>query len=164
MTYETNMKRTAELRGNVVNRFAQVESMIDIVIALYYLGGSLTKEFHDDVLTDEHFSFALRRSLLEKLLRREGCLDTKKMERLHRLNRVRNLMAHMGKIEVQMDGSHGFVDPRDPSKPLLDAEELATEFDEIYREIQPYMHDLMGRVHKKFRAKAASPAPEGTKP
>ena len=150
MPVRIDMKRIAELRGHVVHRFAGLESSIDNVIALYYLRGDVSQEFWDDVMSDEHFSFALRRSLFEKLLRREGWHDRKKIELFHEVSRLRNLMGHMGKMFIGADGVHGFVNPRDPSKPLLDPEVLAKDFNAAFAQVEPYVTSLILKVRHKF--------------
>jgi hypothetical protein len=90
-----NPSREASARGSIIERFATLEALIDTVICSYYFGDhEPPREFQEDVLFDEGFSFGLRRTIFEKIFRREDAYDRAIMQDIHRMNRVRNEAAH----------------------------------------------------------------------
>jgi hypothetical protein len=85
----------AATRGTIIERLARFEALIDILIRGYYFPNAKpTREFQDDILYDEGFSFGLRRSVLEKILRRERLYEEDRMHDIRKMNRLRNVAAH----------------------------------------------------------------------
>lgn len=90
-----NPSAAAGVRGMIIERFATTEALIDAVICSYYFPGTKPpREFLEDVLYDESFSFAFRRNIFEKILRHEGLFDDKRMQEIRRFAKLRNAVAH----------------------------------------------------------------------
>jgi len=83
------------------------------------------------VLYDQNFNFALRHSILEKII---PDVDTKQIENLNRLSTIRNYFAHIGQeifkgAELPSEGQVGIVyDPRNLDKSI--------DFTQLYEEFQ----------------------------
>jgi hypothetical protein len=58
--------KTKELRGDIIERSANLETTMGAVISMVYFG-RVQKNFIFDLLGDEYFSFALKRRILLKL-------------------------------------------------------------------------------------------------
>jgi hypothetical protein len=109
-------------RGMIVKRFTALEALIDAIVCSYYFGAHKPpREFLEDVLYDESFSFAMRRSVFEKILKREGAYSEPFMQDVRRMSKLRNEAAHVRR-------GHSF-----------DGEERAWEF-----------FDLANKVEKHF--------------
>ena len=61
------VSQLADWRHNVIDKMIQLETLMNVVISQRYLG-ALRRDFYLEVLYDEQFTFALRRSIVEKIL------------------------------------------------------------------------------------------------
>ena len=76
--------------SEVIERFINIEWIINAIISQHYLK-RVVKPFVLEVLYDEYFSFALKRRILEKIIKG---IDKQKIQELNRLNTIRNYFAH----------------------------------------------------------------------
>lgn len=134
-------------RGEIVERFANVEYLINAIISQYYFK-EVRLDFFHAVLYNEYFNFALRRSILERIIEQLGLIHEyrKEMQQgLINLNQKRNYFAHCAlKLYERPDsGAYlGVVDPKDKNKPI--------GFKEVYDEF----FSKVGGI-EKFLAKLA---------
>jgi len=111
------MATTKELRGDVIERAANLETLIGAVISQVYFG-KVKKSFNFDLLADEYCPFALKRRVLLKLvpeLREEKNFEV----HLNRLNTIRNYFAHVGAVLADAPTENANTrtpDPRDFDK------------------------------------------------
>jgi hypothetical protein len=102
-------------------------------------------DFMYDVLYDEYFSFGLRRRILEKILDTKGVMNQDAINRLNRLNTIRNYFAHCFN-KMSLDGKNEFIpDPRNKGKPI--------DFEELYKEFlddEKIVLRFLGDVYKIF--------------
>ena len=76
-----NWKEDESARGYIIKRFTTIESLIDAIVCSYYFPGHKPpREFLEDLLYDDSFSFEMRRRTFEKILRREGAFSEKFMQ------------------------------------------------------------------------------------
>jgi len=84
------------LRGDIIERTANLESLIAGVLSQHYFGRG-RQDFIFDFLFDEYCTFALKRRILLKV-----APDLKKVQgfeqSLNRLNTIRNYFAHVGAL------------------------------------------------------------------
>ena len=81
--------KLSKYRSEVIEKFINIEWIINIIISQYYLKRA-DKSFLFEVLYDEYFSFALKRRLLEKIIKNIANRDNRKIQDLNRLNTIRN--------------------------------------------------------------------------
>ena len=107
-----------------------------------------------EMLYDEHCTFAMKRSVLRKVLdplfqESETRKKTKiEFEKLYRLNSVRNIFAHCGPDVVLAKDGKGMCfipDPRNPSK-RLDLESALKDFKRLEPEVFQWLLDLLPKV------------------
>jgi len=101
--------------------------------------------FYIEVLYDEYFSFALRRRILEKILKGINNLDKQKVDDLNRLNTIRNYCAHCD-LEIfeasDKDKKCGrVVDPRHTEKGI-DFEKLHGEYVQKAGGVEEYLFQI----------------------
>ena len=118
-------------RGVVVERMAEIESLIDLIIEEHFVpgGSELSWSFSLDVLYDELFSLALKVSILKKICP-ELCVGKQSpIARLDNMRRIRNDFAHRA-VLVKHEGDKDFWVP-DPRKPdqRLDFDKALTKFE-----------------------------------
>ncbi|PIU57494.1 MAG: hypothetical protein COS88_00935 [Chloroflexi bacterium CG07_land_8_20_14_0_80_51_10] len=58
-------KTVSQMRADVIERFINLETRMNAIISQHYFG-KFYKPFFLEVLYDEHFTFGLRRGILEK--------------------------------------------------------------------------------------------------
>ena len=85
-----NRDKISKCRAEVIERFINIESIIDAIICQHYFKRVIMK-FYFEVLYDEYFSFGLKRRILEKIFKD---IDSQKLQDLNRLNTIRNYFAH----------------------------------------------------------------------
>jgi hypothetical protein len=122
------MSATKELRGDIIERAANIETMIGCVLSMVYFGRVRTT-FTFDLLADEYCSFALKRRVLMKLVPR--LKEVKDFEQnLNRLGTIRNYFAHVGLLmsdRPEADAESRTPDPRNFEK-SVDFRALHKEF------------------------------------
>jgi hypothetical protein len=117
-----------ELRGDVIERAANLETLIGATISTVYFGRVVLR-FTFDFLADEYCSFALKRRVLLKLIPTlEGVPGF--VDKLNRLNTIRNYFAHVGLTVSESpspDAPNRTPDPRKFER-SVDFEALHKEF------------------------------------
>ena len=81
-------KRISEYRSGVIEKFINIEWLINAVISQFYFR-RVVKSFVFQLLYDVNCTFALKRNVLQKI-----APDFSKLETLNRLNNIRNFFAH----------------------------------------------------------------------
>jgi len=146
-----NEETLSERRGEVIEGFVNIESIINAVISQHYFKKQ-QGAFILEVLYDERFSFALKRSILEKII---PSLDNKKIHDLNRLNTIRNYFAHCAQEWVkasQKPGTKGIVpDPRKKGLEGIDFERLYKEFMEKRRGVEEYLWKILRDIGGVYR-------------
>ena len=90
----------SKYRSEIIEKFINIEWIINIIISQYYLKRA-DKSFLFEVLYDEYFSFALKRRILEKIIKNIANRDNRKIQDLNRLNTIRNYFAHCGQEYIK---------------------------------------------------------------
>jgi len=127
-------------RSEVIERFINIETIIDAIISQHYFKKVLLN-FYLEVLYDEYFSFALKRRIIEKIIKN---IDSQKVQDLNRLNTIRNYFAHCGReiIKGTDKTKRGqVIDPRDIQKEI-NFESLYAEFMSKAKGIEEYLFRL----------------------
>ena len=138
-----NRETLSKYRSDVIEKFINCEMIISAIISQHYFK-KIFIEFLLEVLYDEHFTFGLKRSILEKIV---PDLNKAKINDLNRLNRIRNYFAHRNQEfffgpEKPEPGTKGVIpDPRDVKKEI-DFEKLYKEFIKKEPEVTRYLADI----------------------
>jgi len=143
--------KLSKYRADVIERFINVEWLINAIISQHYFKRVLMP-FLLEVLYDEYFSFALKRRILEKIIKN---IDGRKVQELNRLNTIRNYFAHCNQEIFEVSDKEKkrgkVIDPKN-IKREIDFEKLYTEFMEIAGGIEGYLlklyQDLGGLLEK----------------
>lgn len=143
--------KLSKYRSEVIERFINVEWMINAIISQHYFKGDSRKgvrtPFMLKVLYDPYFSFPLRRQILEKILKKnkeDKKTIHKTMKDLYRLNTIRNYFAHCGQefiILTEKPLKRRAINPEDIEQEL-DFESLYTEFMKTVQGIEQYLVKL----------------------
>ena len=139
----TQDKSISRYRAEVIEQTINVEWLMNAIICQHYLK-RVVKEFLLEVLYDEYFSFGLKRRILEKVI---DDPDQEQMQKLNRINTIRNYFAHCGQEmfagkALPPEGAKGSVpDPRNPQR-LIDFEKLHGEFVSIVGGITQYLGEV----------------------
>jgi len=148
-------KTLSQMRSNVIERFINIETIINSIISQHYLKRVETP-FLLEVLYDEYFSFALRRRILEKILRRTSTeYDNKRIETLNRLNTIRNYFAHTGPeifkgAEVPQEGQKGSVpDPRNLDR-HIDYSALYRDFQDLAPDTEKFLFEFYKKLGGQY--------------
>jgi len=141
----------SKYRAEVIVKFINIEKIINAIISQHYFK-RVVLPFYLEVLYDEYFTFALRRRILEKIIK-----DTnkQKVEDLNRLNTIRNYFAHCD-LEIfeasDKEKKCGkIVDPRAIEK-AIDFNRLYSEFMQKERGVLEYLiglYESLGGVLSK---------------
>lgn len=140
----------SKYRSDVIERFINIEWLINAVISQHYFK-RVSKPFVLEVLYDEYFSFALKRRILEKVIKN---IDNQKIQDLNRLNTIRNYFAHCNQeiIEGTDKKQKGkIIDPRNIEKEI-NFESLHAELMRIAGGVEEYLFKLyedLGGVAEK---------------
>jgi len=140
-----NKERLAQYRSEVIERFINIETIINAIISQHYFKRVL-KPFYFEVLYDEYFSFALRRRILEKIAKD---IDSQKVQDLNRLNTVRNYFAHCNQEifegpDIPDETQRGkIIDPRNTAKEI--------DFDGLYTEFMIKAAGVEGYLFKLYK-------------
>jgi hypothetical protein len=148
-------KTLSQMRAEVIEKLINIEIIINAIISQHYLK-KVVKPFLLEVLYDEYFSFALRRRILEKILKKSiPNYDKKQIEDLNRLNTIRNYFAHTGPEIFEgpitpHEGQKGIVpDPRNLDK-AIDYTQLYTEFHKLESTVIKYLFNLSKELGVEF--------------
>ena len=137
-------------RGKIIEDFINLEDLIGSIICQHFFGEVRT-DFMDKVLLDEYFSFALKRRLVQKLVKN---FDKSIIEQLNRLNTIRNYFAHCGGecfdgLSIPEPDVQGYTpDPRQPDK-SVNFEELYKEFYQFYPAVNHYLFNTFTTMSGK---------------
>ena len=138
----------SKYRSEVIERFINVESIINAIISQHYLK-RVTMPFLLEVLYDEYFSFGLKRRILEKIFKN---IDSQKLQDLNRLNTIRNYFAHYNQKSFEASDKEKkagkVIDPRN-IKSEIDFERLYAEFKSKEGGVEEYLstlHQALGGV------------------
>ena len=108
----------SKYRAEVIDKFINIEKIINAIISQHYFK-RVVLPFYLEVLYDEYFSFALKRRILEKIIKN---INKQKVDDLNRLNTIRNYFAHCDlKIFKASDKEKKYgkiVDPRNIEKEI----------------------------------------------
>lgn len=138
-----DVKALARARGEVIEKFINLEWVINAIISQHYFG-AVRIYFVLEVLYDEYCSFGLRRRILEKIIPK---IDRKQLDGLNRLNTIRNYFAHCANEmfegpTIPANGQVGRVpDPR-RADASVDFESLHNEFLEKEPAVAKYLFDV----------------------
>jgi len=131
----------SKYRADVIERFINVEWLINAIISQHYFKKVLLP-FLLEVLYDEYFSFALKRRILEKIIKD---IDNKKVQELNRLNTIRNYFAHCNQEIFEISDTKKergkVIDPRNVQKEV-NFEKLYTDFMNIAGGVEEYLAAL----------------------
>ena len=143
-----NRDKISKCRAEVIERFINIESIIDAIICQHYFKRVIMK-FYFEVLYDEYFSFGLKRRILEKIFKD---IDSQKLQDLNRLNTIRNYFAHYNQEffeALDKEKKAGkVIDPRN-IKSEIDFERLYAEFKSKEGGVEEYLstlHQALGGV------------------
>lgn len=137
-------KKISEQRSEVIEKFINIESWIDAIISQHYFKKILLP-FVLELLYDVNCTFALKRSVLEKIVP-----DFSKMEELRRLNNIRNFFAHCnkeffeGSTPPKPSEKGRIPNPKDVSKDL--------DFDQLYNEFMSIEKGVAEELFNKFKS------------
>jgi len=135
-------------RGEVIETFINLETLINAIISQYYFK-KVRQDFFFELLYNQSFNFGLRISILEKIIPE---IDRNKLEKLRKLNAIRNYFAHCGpevlpSKTTDIDKEKGRIPhPSDYQKTI--------DFDALYREFtatEPEISAYLGEIFVKLR-------------
>lgn len=143
-------------RAEVTEGFIQIETLVGKIITDYYFGQNNTMSllFMLEMLYDEHCTFAMKRSVLRKVLdavfleKEERKMAEGEFQNLYRLNNIRNIFAHCGPDVVLAKDGKGMrftPDPRNPCK-QLDFVSTLKDFKNLHPEVFRWLSDLPPEV------------------
>jgi hypothetical protein len=137
----------SKYRSEVIERAINIEWIMSAIICQHYFK-KVIMPFLLEVLYDEYFSFALKRRILEKIVRN---FDKKKLQDLNRLNTIRNYFAHCNQqifegSSIPSENNMGkVIDPRNLDK-VIDFEKLYGEFMGIIGELEKYLAGIFIKI------------------
>jgi hypothetical protein len=137
----------SKYRSEVIERAINVEWIMSAIICQHYFK-KVIMPFLLEVLYDEYFNFALKRRILEKIVKD---FDKKKLQDLNRLNTIRNYFAHCNQQIIEGPGiptennMGKVVDPRKLDK-AIDFEKLYGEFMGITGELEKYIVGIFIKI------------------
>ena len=131
-------------RAEVIERFINIETLIDVVICQHYFD-KVEMKFYLEVLYDEYFTFGLKRRILEKIARD---IDCNIIQDLHKLNNIRNYFAHYGQaiFKGREEQKWQVINPRDIEKEI-NFQQLYSEFVSKVDEVEKYLNNLNGWIN-----------------
>ena len=144
--------KISEYRAEIIERFINIEWLINGLISQHYFK-RVVFSFMFEVLYDPSFSFALRRNILEKIVKD---INKQKVEELNQLNKIRNYFAHCNQKFFEIPDKEKergkVIDPKNIEKEI-DFEKLYTDFMEIVGGVEKYLlrlfEDLGGIAEKE---------------
>lgn len=142
----------SQMRAEVIEKFINLETIINAIISQHYFG-KVHKPFFLEVLYDQHCTFGLKRSILEKIIPN---LHKTQLQNLHRLSHLRNYFAHTGpeifeREEILSKGQPGIVpDPRKLDK-AIDYSQLYEEFQKLEPAVAEYLFKLYQELGGEYQ-------------
>jgi hypothetical protein len=136
----------SKCRAEVIERFINIEWMINAIICQHYLG-QLRTSFLFEVLADEYFSFGLKRRILTKIIKSKNAdrqIAKRIIKDINELSDIRNRFAHYGqKFIVSQDKTlrQKVIDPRN-IKDEIDFQGLHDKFMEKVKGVEEYLVKL----------------------
>ncbi len=144
----TTDKQISQYRSYVIEKFINLEMMINVIITIYYLKKT-SFQFLYEVLYDEYFSFALKRRILVKILDNINKLDEKEINKLNRMNTIRNYYAHCRMRYTPIEGEEYYPDPRKKGK-KIDFEKMYKEFIKNEKTVLDYLFKIYEEMGGQF--------------
>jgi len=141
-------------RAKVIEKFINIETLINAIICQHYFH-KLIMPFYLEVLYDENFNFSLRRNIFEKILRKLDKYDNKKIQDLHKLNKIRNYFGHCNQEIFRLNKNGSVKDSGVPDPKKI---ENYVDFNEIYKEfieLEPKMTVYLAKVFKEMGGKTS---------
>ena len=148
-------KRFEELRRNVLDKFNNLEMLMNLAISSYYFKET-NKDFIFRVLNNSFFSSSLRIDILLKIIKDS---DRKRFDRMtskiKQMSNIRNYFAHItpqyfdSDELITMEKVGWYPHPKDPSKRINLEEEHETFF-ELEKEVYPYIFHTCNVLGVKF--------------
>jgi hypothetical protein len=95
--FEETMKKTSDIRGRIINKSIELESLLDGIIINYFVKEGKHSKFLTKVCSDEHFSFSLKLKAINRIAKdeKEMFQEYNKIKKeLEKLNELRNIVAH----------------------------------------------------------------------
>jgi len=132
----------SKYRSEVIERFINIEWIINAIISQHYFKRVILP-FVLEVLYDEYFSFALKRRILEKVIKN---IDNRKIQDLNRLNTIRNYFAHCNQeiiLGVDKTQKGKIIDPRNIQKEV--------NFGSLYADFMERAGGVEGYLAKLFQ-------------
>jgi hypothetical protein len=130
-------------RGEVIEKFINLETIINAIISQHYFK-KVRQDFFFELLYNQSFNFGLRISILEKIVPN---IDKIKIEKLRKLNAVRNYFAHCGP-EIFPTRSTG-IDKEKGRVPHPADYQKSIDFDNLYQEFiktEPEISVYLGQI------------------
>jgi len=130
-------------RGEVIESFINLETLINAIISQHYFK-KVRQDFFFELLYNQSFNFGLRISILEKIVPK---IDRNKLDKLRKLNAIRNYFAHCGPEVLpgkttDIDKEKGRVPYPSNYQKTIDFEALYREFIATEPEISAYLGDI----------------------
>ena len=151
-------KRFEEIRRNVLDKFNNLEMLMNLAISSYYFK-EVNKDFIFRFLHDSLFSSSLRINIFLKIVKDSDKNRYNKIaNRIREMSNVRNYFAHItpqyfdSNEEITLEKVGWFPHPKDPSK-RIDLEEEHEKFFELEKEVHPYLVGVCNVLGVKFPVK-----------
>ena len=151
-------KRFEEIRRNVLDKFNNLEMLINLAISVFYFK-EVNKDFIFRVLHDSLFSSALRINIFLKIVKDSDKNRFNKIEnKIRQMSNIRNYFAHITpqyfdhNEEINMEKVGWFPHPKNPSE-RINLEEEHEKFFELEKEVHPYVTNVCIVLGVKFPVK-----------
>ena len=147
-------KRFEELRRNVLDKFNNLEMMMNLAINMYYFK-EINKDFIFRFLHDSSFSSALRINIFLKIIKDSDKKRYSKItNKIREMSNIRNYFAHItpqyfSSEEPTPEKVGWFPHPKDPTK-TIDLEKTHERFFELEKETLPYIISTCKALGVKF--------------
>jgi hypothetical protein len=145
------MDKVQQYRSEVIERFINLDCIVNAIISQHYFK-RVYEPFYLEVLYDENFSFALKRNILTKIVEE---FDKGILEKLHRLNTIRNYFAHCGVefIDMKSDAHRSkIIDPKKIDS-QINFDELYKEFNDKATSVEEYLFSIYENKGGQFSTK-----------
>lgn len=145
-------------RGEVIEKFVNLETLINAIISQHYFK-KVRQDFFFELLYHQSFNFGLRISILEKVVPK---VDKIKLEKLRKLNAIRNYFAHCGPevFPTRVTGT----DKEKSRVPHPSDYQKSIDFDALYQEFivtEPEISVYLGEIFTSLRGILEIPKNEG---